>query len=64
MCLASQGQYGVEEGLIFSYPCRTENGIVKVVEGVELNDFGKEKFDVTLKELIEERESVKSAGLI
>ncbi|MBT5093549.1 MAG: malate dehydrogenase, partial [Halobacteriovoraceae bacterium] len=32
MCLASNGQYGVEEGLIFSYPCRTEGGVTKVVE--------------------------------
>lgn len=64
MCLASQGQYGVEEGLIFSYPCRTENGVVKVVEGIEHNDFGKEKFDITHKELISERDTVKEKGLI
>lgn len=64
MCLASQGQYGVEEGLIFSYPCRTENGVVKVVEGIEHNDFGTEKFDITHKELISERDTVKEKGLI
>jgi malate dehydrogenase len=64
MCLTSQGQYGVDEGLIFSYPCRTENGVVKVVEGIEHNDFGTEKFNTTLTELKEERDSVKAAGLI
>jgi len=64
MCLTSQGQYGVDEGLIFSYPCRTENGVVKVVEGVKHNDFGTEKFNTTLTELKEERDSVKGAGLI
>jgi malate dehydrogenase len=64
VCLASQGQYGVDEGLIFSYPCRVENGILKVVEGIEHNAFGKEKFDTTLAELVEERNAVKEAGLI
>ena len=64
MCLASQGQYGVDEGLIFSYPCRTVNGQVEVVEGIEHNDFGKEKFQTTLEELKSERDSVKELGLI
>lgn len=64
VCLASQGQYGVDEGLIFSYPCRRENGIVKVVEGIKHNDFGTEKFNTTLNELKEERQAVKDLGLI
>ncbi len=64
MCLASQGQYGVEEGLIFSYPCQTVNGVVKVVEGVEHGSFGQEKFKATHQELKEEREAVRKLGLI
>lgn len=64
MCLSSQGQYGVDEGLIFSYPCRTENGVVKVVENVKHNDFGQQKFDATLEELRGERVAVKELGLI
>jgi len=64
VCLASQGQYGVDEGLIFSYPCRTENGVVKVVEGITHNEFGTEKFNTTLNELKEERQAVKELGLI
>ena len=64
MCLASQGQYGTEEGLIFSFPCRTEGGQIKVVEGVEHNEFGTEKFNASHSELIEEREAVKGLGLI
>ena len=64
MCIPSSGQYGVEEGLIFSFPCRTENGVLKVVEGVEHSDFGKEKFDVTHNELKKERDTVKEMGLI
>jgi malate dehydrogenase len=60
MCLASNGQYGVDEGLIFSYPCRVDGGVLKVVEGIEHNDFGKEKFETTLSELRGEKEAVKS----
>lgn len=64
MCLASNGEYGVDKGLIFSFPCQTINGKLKIVEGLPLNDFGKEKFNTTLNELRSERDSVKELGLI
>ena len=64
MCLASNGQYGVDEGIIFSFPCRTENGVCKVVEGVSHNDFGSEKFKTTLEELRTERDTVRDLGLV
>lgn len=64
LALCSQGQYGVDEGLIFSFPCRIEGGKVKVQEGWKHNDFGKEKFAKTLEELKGERDAVKSLGLI
>lgn len=64
MALSAQGQYGVDEGLIFSFPCRTENGVVKVVEGLKHNDFGTDKFNKTLGELKEERDAVRELGLI
>lgn len=64
MCLASKGEYGVDKDLIFSFPCRTENGVVKVVEGVEFSKFGEEKFNKTLDELRQERETVKGQGLV
>ena len=63
MCLASNGQYGVDEGLIFSYPCRVENGALKVVEGVKHNEFGTAKFTATLEELKKERDTVTELGL-
>jgi malate dehydrogenase len=64
ICLASTGAYGVDEGLIFSYPCRTENGKLQVVQGIEHNDFGKAKLQATLSELRAERDAVKTLGLI
>ncbi len=64
MCMASNGEYGVDKGLIFSFPIRVEGGKLKVVEGIQHNDFGKEKFKATLDELRSERDSVKSMNLI
>lgn len=64
VALCSQGEYGVDEGLIFSYPCQVNNGKLKVVTGIEQNAFGKEKFQLTLNELRGERDAVKELGLI
>jgi len=64
MCLSSNGEYGVDKGLIFSFPCRVEGGKVKVQEGWTHNDFGKDKFQKTLDELRSERGAVKDLGLI
>jgi malate dehydrogenase len=59
MALVSKGEYGVPLGLVFGYPCRTDGkGNYTVVEGLTLDAFGKEKFQLTLKELQEEREAV------
>lgn len=64
MCRASQGEYGVDKGLIFSVPCRLEQGELKVVEGLTFNEYGQELFDITLNELRQERDMVKSLGLL
>lgn len=64
MCLSSNGEYGVDKGLIFSYPCRVEGGKLKVIEGIKHNEFGQGKFQATLDELRGERDAVKSLGLI
>jgi len=64
MCLCAKGQYGVDEGLIFSFPCRTENGELKVVEGITHNDFGQAKLQATLEELRGEYQAVKELNLI
>lgn len=60
----SQGEYGVDEGLIFSVPCRTEGGQLKVITGLAFNEFGQQKFNETLDELRKERDAVKDLGLI
>jgi len=58
--IASDGSYGVPEGLIFGYPLRTaENGEVEIIQGIEINDFAQAKIDTTTEELLSEKEAVK-----
>lgn len=64
VCRSSEGEYGVDEGLIFSFPCRYEHNEVRVVEGLKFNDYSREKFNTTLDELRQERDTVKSLGLL
>lgn len=60
----SQGEYGIDEGLIFSFPCRTEGGRLKVVTGIKHNEFAQEKINLSLDELRKEREAVEELELI
>ena len=56
----SKGEYGVPAGMVFGYPCRRDmNGNYVVVDGVQLDAFGKQKFQATLNELLEEKDAVK-----
>jgi malate dehydrogenase len=56
----SEGEYGVPPGLVFSYPCRSDGkGNLSIVNGVKLDAFGQAKFQLTLKELEEERDAIK-----
>ena len=65
MAVSSNGEYGVPEGLMFGYPVLADGtGAWSVAEGVEHDDFAKERIAVTLGELIEERDAVKELGLI
>jgi len=57
--IVSNGEYGVPKGLVFSYPSRNQGGNYRAVSGVQLDAFGQEKFQITLKELLDERDAVK-----
>ena len=59
LAICSDGSYGIQEGLIFSYPVRSNGEKIEIVKGIELNDFSKEKIKITEKELLEEAEAVK-----
>ena len=64
MAVASDGSYGIPEGLIYSYPVTTANGSWEIVQGLEIDDFSRAKMDATAAELAEERDAVKELGLI
>jgi malate dehydrogenase len=64
MAVPSPGAYDVEEGLISSFPVTTNGGDWEIVEGLELNDFSKERIQATVNELKEERDTVKGLGLV
>lgn len=59
MGVPSDGSYGIPEGIIYGYPCVCEKGQYKIVQGLEIDAFSREKMDFTLKELTEERDGVK-----
>jgi malate dehydrogenase len=64
MAVVSDGSYGVPEGLIYSYPVTTEGGEWEIVQGLDINDFSRNRMDATAAELSEEREAVQKLGLI
>jgi malate dehydrogenase len=64
MAVASDGSYGVPEGLISSFPVITKNGDWEIVQGLEIDDFSRGKIDASTAELADEREAVKELGLI
>ena len=59
MGIASDGSYDIPEGTIFGFPVTTENGEYKIVAGLAIDEFSRERINVTLNELLEEREGVK-----
>jgi malate dehydrogenase len=58
VAVPSDGSYGVEKGLISSFPIRTRGSGWEIVPGVPINDFSREKIDLSVKELAEERSLV------
>jgi malate dehydrogenase len=64
MAVCSPGAYDVEEGLISSFPCRCNSGKWEIVEGLDVNEFSRERIDTTVDELKQERDTIKQQGLI
>jgi len=62
--VVSHGEYGVPEGLISSFPVRSVDGEWQIVEGLEVSDWARARIDASVAELIEEREAVRSLGLL
>jgi malate dehydrogenase len=62
--VVSDGSYGVPEGLISSFPVVARGGRYEIVPGLALDAFSRQKIDVTVAELVEERDAVVKLGLV
>jgi malate dehydrogenase len=55
VAICSDGSYGIEKGIISSFPIRTSGAAREVVQGIKLNNFSRHKIDATVTELLEEK---------
>ena len=58
MGIESDGSYGIPAGMIYGFPVTTENGEYKIVQGLEIDEFSRDRMNFTLNELTEERAGV------
>ncbi len=59
MAVYSDGSYGIEEGLIYSFPCKCRGGDWEIIQGLAVSEFSQGKMSDTEAELKEERDAVK-----
>jgi len=64
MAVPSDGSYGVAEGLISSFPVTVRDGRYEIVQGLDIDDFSRARIDASAAELADERDAVKTLGLI
>jgi len=64
VALSSDGSYGVPEGLFSSFPCVARDGRWEILQGLEISDFSRSRIDASVRELEEERDAVRSLGLV
>ncbi len=58
MAIPADGSYGIEPGIIYSYPVRCSGGQYEIVQGLPIDDFSRERMDATEAELREERAAI------
>lgn len=58
MSILSDGSYGIAEGVFYSFPCRCSNGRYEIVQGLEIDEFSRERMTATERELLDERDVV------
>ena len=64
MAVASDGSYGVPEGLCSSFPCVTRDGKWEIVQGLKHGEFSQERIDLSIAELVKERDTVVEMGMV
>jgi malate dehydrogenase len=60
MGIPSDGSYGIPEGVVYGFPVTCKDGQYRIVQGLDVSDFARKRMDLTLKELQEERDGIKS----
>ena len=60
MGVPSDGSYGIPVGIVFGFPCECKGGDYTIIQGLEIDEYSREKINKTLKELTDEAEAVKS----
>ena len=58
MAIPADGSYGIEPGVVYSYPVRCSSGSYAIVEGLDIDDFSRSRMDTTEQELREERAAI------
>jgi malate/lactate dehydrogenase len=56
MAVMSKGDYGIPEGIVYSFPVTCENGNWEIVKDLDIPEYSREKLDISSKELLEEKE--------
>ena len=58
MAIPADGSYGIEPGIVYSYPVRCQGGQYEIVQGLSIDDFSRERMSLTEAELREERAAI------
>jgi malate dehydrogenase len=64
MAIPSDGSYGIPEGIISSFPVTCSDGDYEIVQGLNIDDFSRERINTSAHELVAERDTVAGLGLI
>ncbi len=62
--VVSHGEYGVPDGLVCSFPVRSVDGRWEIIEGLEWDAWARQRVDASVAELVDERETVRSLGML
>jgi malate dehydrogenase len=60
MAVPADGSYGIEPGIIYSFPCVCKDGDYEIVQGLDVDEFSRARMDATDAELREERQAVEN----
>ena len=59
MAIATDGCYGIPEGIVYSFPVTCSGGDYEIVRGLDINEFSRVRMEETRAELEQEREAIK-----